>query len=161
MLSFLFHISILFYLVCCWSVSVVSDSLRPHGLQHSSFPCPSVSRSLLKLMSIESVMQSNHLNFCCPLLLLPSIFSSIRVFSNELALCIRWPIPAAHEIWVCAITVTCKHSSPGGSVVKNPPVSGGATGSISGFGRPLGKEMATHSGILAWAIPRTEEPGEL
>ena len=47
------------------------------------------SRSLLKLMAIESVMPSNHLILCCPLLLLPSIFPSIRVFSN--ALCIRWP----------------------------------------------------------------------
>ena len=49
------------------------------------------SRSLLKLMSIELVMPSNHLIFCHPLLLLPSIFSSIRVFSNESLLCIRWP----------------------------------------------------------------------
>ena len=47
--------------------------------------------SLLKLMSIELVMPSNHLILCCPLLLLPSIFPSIRVFSNELALHIRWP----------------------------------------------------------------------
>ena len=51
----------------------------------------SVSRSLLKLMSIESVMPSNHLIFCHPLLLPPSIFLSIRVFSNESALCVRWP----------------------------------------------------------------------
>ena len=50
-----------------------------------------VSWSLLKLMSIESVMPSNHLILCCPLLVLPSIFPSIRVFSNELALHIRWP----------------------------------------------------------------------
>ena len=49
------------------------------------------SQNLPELMSIESVMPSNHLIFCCPLLLLPSIFSSIRVFSNESALCIRWP----------------------------------------------------------------------
>ena len=49
------------------------------------------SRSLLKLMSIESVMSSNHLILCCPLLLLPSIFPSIRVFSNESVLHIRWP----------------------------------------------------------------------
>ena len=49
------------------------------------------SRSLLKLMSIVSVMPSNHLNPCHPLLLPPSIFSSIRVFSSELVLCIRWP----------------------------------------------------------------------
>ena len=49
------------------------------------------SRSLLKFMSIELVMPSNHLILCCPLLLLPSIFSSIRVFSNESVLRIRWP----------------------------------------------------------------------
>ena len=49
------------------------------------------SRSLLKLMSFESVMPSNYLILCCPLLLLPSIFPSIRVFSNESVLCIRWP----------------------------------------------------------------------
>ena len=49
------------------------------------------SQSLLKLMSIESVMPSNHLILCHPLLLLPSIFPSIRVFSNESVLCIRWP----------------------------------------------------------------------
>ena len=50
-----------------------------------------ISWSLLKLMSIESVMPSNLLILCCPLLLLPSIFPSIRVFSSELALCVRWP----------------------------------------------------------------------
>ena len=53
-----------------------------------SFP---ISQSLLKLMSIESVMLSNHLILCLPLLLLPSIFPSIRVFSNESVLHIRWP----------------------------------------------------------------------
>ena len=50
-----------------------------------------ISQNLLKLMSIESVMPSNHLVLRHPLLLLPSLFPSIRVFSNELALCIRWP----------------------------------------------------------------------
>ena len=50
-----------------------------------------ISQSLLKLRSIESVMSSNHLILCNPLLLLPSIFPSIRVFSNELTLHIRWP----------------------------------------------------------------------
>ena len=49
-----------------------------------------VSQSLLKLMSIELMMPSNCLILCCPLLLLPSIFPQIRVFSNELALCIKW-----------------------------------------------------------------------
>ena len=50
-----------------------------------------ISQSLLKLMSIESVMPSNHLILCCPLLLLPSIFPGIRVFCSELALHSRWP----------------------------------------------------------------------
>ena len=49
------------------------------------------SQSLLKLISIKSVMPSNHLILCCPLLLLPSVFPSIRIFSNEPVLCIRWP----------------------------------------------------------------------
>ena len=49
------------------------------------------SRSSLKLMSIELVMPSNHHTLCCPLLVMPSIFPSIRVFSNESALCISWP----------------------------------------------------------------------
>ena len=72
--------------------SVVSNSLQPHGLQHARLPCPSPTpRRLLKLMSIESVMPFNHLIFCHTLLFLPSIFPSIRVFSNESALLIRWP----------------------------------------------------------------------
>ena len=50
-----------------------------------------ISQSLLKFMSTESMMLSNHLILCCPLFLFPSIFSSFRVFSNESALCIRWP----------------------------------------------------------------------
>ena len=74
-----------------FSRSVMSDSLRPHGLQHVLLPCPASQRSLLRLMSIESVMPSNHLILCCPLFLLPLLFPSIRVLSNESALCIRWP----------------------------------------------------------------------
>ena len=75
-----------------FSCSVVSDSLQPHELQHARPPCPITnSRSLFKLMSIESVMPSSHLILCCPLLLLPPIPPSIRVFSNESTLCLRWP----------------------------------------------------------------------
>ena len=75
-----------------FSRSVMFNSLRPHGLQHARLPCPSTnSQSLLKLRSIELVMPSNHLILCHPLLLLPSIFPSIRVFSKESVLCIRWP----------------------------------------------------------------------
>ena len=69
----------------------MSDSLQPHGLQHARPLSITNSWSLPKLMSIKSVMPSNHLILCCPLLLLPSIFPSIRVFSNESVLCIRWP----------------------------------------------------------------------
>ena len=70
----------------------MSDSLRAHGLQHTRPPCLIAnSRRLLKLMSIESVMSFSHLILCRPLLLLPSIFPSIRVFSNESVFHIRWP----------------------------------------------------------------------
>ena len=74
-----------------FSRSVMSDSLRSQGLQHSWLLCPPRSPILLKFMSIKSVMPLNHLILCCPLLLLPSILSSTRVFSNESALHIRWP----------------------------------------------------------------------
>ena len=72
-----------------FSHSVTSDSLPPHGLQHARLLCPSPTPSLF--MSIKVVMPSNHLILCHPLLLSPSIFSSIRVFSNESVLHIRWP----------------------------------------------------------------------
>ena len=71
--------------------SVISDSLQPHGLQHVRLPCPSPTPStFFKLMSIKLVMSSNHLILCHHLLFLFSIFPSIRVFSNESVLCIRW-----------------------------------------------------------------------
>ena len=63
-----------------------SDSLRPLTATHQASLSITNSQSLLKLMPVESVMPSNHLILCCPLLLLPSVFLSIRVFSNELAL---------------------------------------------------------------------------
>ena len=73
------------------SVAQSCLTLRPHEPQHARPPCPSNSQSPPKPMFIESMMLSNHLILCCPLLLLPSIFSSIGVFSNESALRIRWP----------------------------------------------------------------------
>ena len=63
------------------------------------------SKNLLKLMSIESMMPSNHLIFCCPLLLLPSILTSIRVFPNEPVLCIRWP-----KYWSFSISPSSEYS---------------------------------------------------
>ena len=69
----------------------MSNSLLAHEPQDSRLPCPSPSPSLFKLMSIESMMSSSYFILCCPLLLLPSVSPSIRIFSNKLALHIRWP----------------------------------------------------------------------
>ena len=83
------------------SVTQSGPTLRSHGLQHARFPCPSPTWSLLKFMSIESVMPSSHLILCCSLLLLPSIFPSIRVFSNVSVLCIRWPNYWSFSFTIC------------------------------------------------------------
>ena len=78
----------------CWTLlllfsrQVMSDSLQPYGLQHARPPCLSAS-SLPKFMSFESGIPSNHLLLCHPRLL-PSVFPSIRVFSNDSAVCMRW-----------------------------------------------------------------------
>ena len=76
------------YCCCC---SVISDSVSPWTAALQASLPSTISWSLLRLISIESVMPSNHLIPCCPLLLLPSIFPHIRVICNESALCIRWP----------------------------------------------------------------------
>ena len=73
------------------SVSGVQLFATPWTAARQASLSITISQSLLKLMSIESVMPSSHLILCCPLLLLPSIFPSIGVFSNESALPIRWP----------------------------------------------------------------------
>ena len=74
-----------------FSRSVLSDFATPWTAACQASQSITNSQSPLKLMSIESVMPSNHLILCCPLLFLPSIFPSIRVFSNESALHTRWP----------------------------------------------------------------------
>ena len=90
-----------------FSHSVVSDSLQPHGLQHTYLFITN-SQSLHKLMSIELVMPSNHLILCRPLLLPPSIFPSIMVFLNELALHIRWP-----KYWSFSFNISPSNEHPG------------------------------------------------
>ena len=95
------------FIVC--SVSSVAQSCptlcNPWIAAHQGSLSITNSQSLLKIMSIESVMPSNHLILCHSLLLLPSIFPSIRVFSNESVLCIRWPkyrgfsISPSNECW--------------------------------------------------------------
>ena len=72
-------------------LSCVQFFVTPWTSAHQSSLSFTISQSLLKLMSVESMMPSNHLILCRPLLLLPSVFPSIRIFSNESALHIRWP----------------------------------------------------------------------
>ena len=112
--------SLCLFLHCCpankFFVTIVLDFRYMHSVQSLSrvllFPIPwtaacqaslsiTNSRSLLKFMSIESVMPSNHLILCRPLLLPPSIFPSIRVFSNESVLCIGWP-----KYWSFSISIS-------------------------------------------------------
>ena len=86
----------------------MSDSLRPHEPQHAGPPCPSPTpRVHPKPMSIKSVMPSNHLILCRPLLLLPPIPPSIRVFSNESILCIRWP-----KYWNFSFNISPSYEHP-------------------------------------------------
>ena len=88
----IFSLSYLFA-VLCWalSLSCVCLFLTPWTAAHQASLSIMISWSLSKFMSIELVMPSNHLILCHPLLLLPSVFPSNRVFSNELAVRIRWP----------------------------------------------------------------------
>ena len=89
-----------------FSCLVMSDSLRPHGLQSARLPCPSLTpRAYSNSCPIKSVMPSNHLILCCPLLLPPSIFPSIRVFSHKSVLCIRWP-----KYWSFSISPSNEYS---------------------------------------------------
>ena len=83
-----------------FSCSVVSDSCYPLDCSTPGFPVHHQLLELTQLMSIESVMPPNHLILCCPLLLPSSIFPSIRVFSNESVLRIRWP-----EYWSFSFSI--------------------------------------------------------
>ena len=85
----------------------MSDSATPWTAAHQASLSITNSRSLLKLMSMESVMPPNYLILCHPLLLLPSIFPSIRVFSNESALHIRWP-----KYWGFSFSISPSNEHP-------------------------------------------------
>ena len=86
----------------------MSDPLQPHGLQHAGLPCPSPSPRACSDLPVELVMPSNHLILCQSLLLLPSIFPSIRVFSNELVLRIRWP-----KYWSFSFSISPSNENSG------------------------------------------------
>ena len=90
------------------SCSVVSDTVTPWTAARQASLSITNSHSLLKLMSIVSVMPSNHLILCHTPLLPPSIFPSIRVFSNESALCLRWP-----EYWSFSFSISPSSEHPG------------------------------------------------
>ena len=91
-----------------FSHSVVSDSLRPHELQHARPPCPSPSPRVHSDKSIESMMPSSHLILGRPLLLLPPIPPSIKVFSNESTLRMRWP-----KYWSFSFSIIPSKEIPG------------------------------------------------
>ena len=135
-----------------------------------------ISWDLLKLMSIESVMSSNHLIFCCPLFLLPSIIPQIRVFSNKSALHIRWP-----KYWSFSFSISPSSEYSGlisfridwlvllavQGTLKSLLQHYGLKASILqhliclqcrrnlGWEDPLEKRKATHSSILVWRISWT------
>ena len=92
-----------------FSCSVMSGSLQPHELQHARPPCPYPTPGVYpKPMSIESGMPSNHLILSHPLLLLPPVPPSIRVFSKESTLCIRWP-----KYWSFSFSISPSNEHPG------------------------------------------------
>ena len=91
-----------------FSRSVVSDSLRPHELQHTRPPCPSPTPGVHSNSCIDSVMPSSHLILCHPLLLLPPNPPSIRVFSNESTLRMRWP-----KYWSFSFSISPSNEHPG------------------------------------------------
>ena len=128
-------------------------------------------------MSIKLVMpSSHHLILCHPLLLLPPISPSIRVFSSESTLNMRWP-----KYWSFSFSISPSKEHPGlisfrmdwldllallhasliAQSVKNLPAMQETWVQFLGQEDPLEKEMAIHSSILAWKIPWTEEPGGL
>ena len=96
------HFSSVQSLSCVWLFVTPWTAARQASLSITNF------RSLPKLMSTESVMPSKHLILCCPLLLLPSIFPSIRVFSSESALQIRWP-----KYWSFSFNISPSNEHPG------------------------------------------------
>ena len=100
--NWIFQFSSVQSLSCVWLFVTPWTAARQASLSITN------SRSLLKLMSIELVMPSNHLILCHPFLLLPSIFPSIRVFSNESVLCIRWP-----KYWSFSFNISASIEHPG------------------------------------------------
>ena len=85
------------------SVNCVSDCLQPHGVQHTRLPCPSLSPGVRSNPCPMSWWRHTTIPLCCPLLLLPSIFPSLRVFSNALALSIGWLFTGLEGMCICLV----------------------------------------------------------
>ena len=119
-----------------FTCSVMSDSATPRAAACQASLSITNSQSLLKLMSIESVMPSNHLILCLLLLLLPSIFATIKIFSNESILCIRWP-----KYWSFSFSISPSNEYSG-------LISLGLTGLIS--------LQSTSCGMLGWMKHKLE-----
>ena len=148
----------------------MSNSATPSTAARQASLSITNSRSPPKPTSIELVMPSNHLILCHPLLLLPSIFLSIRVFSNESALRIRW-----RKYWSFSFNISPSNGHPGlisfrmdwldllavqGTLKSSPtPQFKSINSSVLSFLSE--KAMAPHSSTLTWKISWTEEPGGL
>ena len=124
------------------SLSHVQLFATPWTAACQASPSITNSLSLLKLMFIELVMPSNHLILCHPLLLLPSIIPSIRVFSSESVLPIRWP-----KYWSFSFSISPSNQYSGLISFRT--------------GWLVEKAMEPHSSTLAWKIPWMEEPARL
>ena len=118
---------------CCLVIQLCPTLCDSMNCSTPGFSVLTISQSLLKLMSIESVIPSNHLILCCPLLFLPSIFPIIRVFSNKLALHIMWP-----KYWSFSISPSNEYSGL---------TSLGFTGLISLLSKQLSRVF---SGTTVW-----------
>ena len=173
-----------------FSRSVLSDSATPWTAARQASLSIANSRSSLRLMSIELVMPSNHLILCRPLFLLPSIFPSIRVFSNESILLIRWPnywsfsvsiSPSSEYSGLISFRMDCldllvvqgtlrsllqNHSSKA-SILRRSAFfmvqlsPPYTTTNYKTQSRTDGEGDGTHSRTLAWKSPGTEEPRRL
>ena len=127
-------ITLILQMACCCSATKSCPTLCD-PVNCSTCQSFTISQSLLKLMSVESVMPSNHLILCRPLLLLPSIFPSTRVFSNESALRIRWP-----KYWSFSFSIN--------------PSNSGLTGLISLLSRGFSRVFSSTTQMALKTSPR-------
>ena len=158
-------IEALFTISSVQSLSCVQFFVTPCTAACQASLSITTSWSLLKLMSTVSVMPSNHLVLCHPLVLLPSIFPSIRVFSNESVLHIGWP-----KYWSFSFSISPSSEYSGlisfridwlGLLAVQGALKSLLQGHSSKASILQHSAMAPHSSTLAWKVPWTEEPGRL